>query len=163
MSEFTMHLQTSAGKTITFAQVGAMLASFSKKNAIMMRLLLKKGAEDIKEDIIASMTNSPASGRRYKRGGKIHIASSPGNPPRPDTYRLIKSITTRVIGNSIEVGSTIKNPLYPKYLEKGTHKMAPRPWLEPAVKKWTPIIQANGITMIKQSVDNFSIGWRGFG
>lgn len=70
-------------------------------------------------------------------GAKNHHPSLPGNPPAPDTGTLLQSVT-----HSIEeedgltvgyVGSTLKD--YPRYLEYGTSKMKPRPWLSLALMK----------------------------
>ncbi len=72
-------------------------------------------------------------------GRKGHHPSYAGNPPAPDTGTLLQSVT-----HSIEVkdkqaigyvGSVIKNPDYPSYLEYGTSKMKPRPWLSTALMK----------------------------
>lgn len=72
-------------------------------------------------------------------GRKGHHPSYAGNPPAPDTGTLLQSVT-----HSIEVkdkqaigyvGSVIKNPDYPRYLEYGTSKMKPRPWLSTALMK----------------------------
>jgi HK97 gp10 family phage protein len=63
--------------------------------------------------------------------------SLPLYAPAVDTGALRRSITfdvnthfNVVIGR---VGSTILNPPYGKYLEFGTSKMSPRPWLQPAL------------------------------
>jgi len=81
------------------------------------------------------MRNSPASGRIYglrrtrrgKRvlgpafaaGKKVHRASAPGEPPAPDTGRLIQSVQWRVrqTGDLMmaEVGSDVKYALYLEY------------------------------------------------
>lgn len=72
-------------------------------------------------------------------GKKGHHPSLPGNAPAPDTGTLMRSITheikqerDEVIGN---VGSILRNPDYPKFLEFGTSKMKPRPWLSTAIEK----------------------------
>ena len=94
------------------------------------------GANDIRNTIILSMRNTPReTGKHYRRGKNIHIASSPGNPPAIDSGDLIKSILFDVRPMEIEVGSIIDIPPYPRYLEEGTEKMKARPWLEPAVEK----------------------------
>lgn len=72
-------------------------------------------------------------------GRKGHHPSYAGNPPAPDTGTLLQSVThsievkdKQVIGY---VGSVIKNPDYPRYLEYGTSKMKPRPWLSASIAK----------------------------
>lgn len=103
------------------------------------------GANDIRNTIIKSMRDTPKTGRHYKRGKKFHIASSPGNPPAIDFGELVRSIVFDVREMEVEVGSEGGAP-YSEFLERGTLKifdesitplerMAPRPWLAPAVEK----------------------------
>lgn len=71
-------------------------------------------------------------------GSKGHHPSMPGYAPAPDTGTLLQSVTHSVSvdddGNVTGyVGSTLKNPDYPRYLEFGTSKMKPRPWLSTAI------------------------------
>jgi hypothetical protein len=72
-------------------------------------------------------------------GKKGHHPSLAGYPPAPDTGTLLQSVThsvdvqgDKVIG---EVGSILQNPNYPKFLEFGTSKMKPRPWLSTSLIK----------------------------
>ena len=70
---------------------------------------------------------------------KAHHPSLPGNPPAPDTGNLRNSIRYEVHSEGSEiygvVGSTQKDPDYAVFTEYGTNKMAPRPWLRPAMQK----------------------------
>ena len=72
-------------------------------------------------------------------GKKHHHPSYAGNPPAPDSGALMRSITHSVTvrGNEVvgEVGSIIQNSDYPKFLEYGTSKMKPRPWLSASLIK----------------------------
>ena len=73
-------------------------------------------------------------------GTKGHHPSMPGSAPAVDTGALRQSITHSVEVDSSGnvtgyVGSIIKNPPYGAYLEFGTSKMKPRPWLSTAVIK----------------------------
>lgn len=74
---------------------------------------------------------SPADGRSYQRGGKTHVASSPGNPPRSDSGTLYNSLHVyregafkQILADGVEYGV---------YLEFGTENMAPRPFMGPTV------------------------------
>ncbi len=51
-----------------------------------------------RNEIALTMKNSPATGRKYQRGKKVHIASSKGNPPRVDTSILWNSIQYKRTG-----------------------------------------------------------------
>ncbi len=89
------------------------------------------------------------TGKAIKRGKKTHRASVPSKPPAIDTGTLRASImsdVTVVSGNVIgKVGPDVeyiaaKTPVgtdvqYGLYLELGTSKMAPRPYLRPALKR----------------------------
>lgn len=85
----------------------------------------------IDREIKVSIDRGPKSGRMY---GK-HQASAPGQSPATDTGGLVKSINWRTFnrGLSAEVGSNI---FYAPFLEDGTSKMVPRPWLRPAYEKY---------------------------
>lgn len=72
--------------------------------------------------------NQAGSGRVY-RG---HQASAPGEPPAPDTNTLRANTNAdpeiRRDGND-HVGSVVANTAYAAALEKGTERMAARPYL----------------------------------
>jgi hypothetical protein len=91
------------------------------------------------------LLSMPGTGRVYvrgrgrghgRRGGVMHRASAPGQPPAVDTGRLRASITHQVGGpvyNSqvgialyVRVGTGVA---YARYLEFGTSRMAARPFL----------------------------------
>lgn len=77
-----------------------------------------------------SMSDSPATGRAYVHGGATHIASSPGNPPRPDVGNLLNSINVKRMNEklyAIRVGSE-----QGVLLEFGTTYMEARPFMGPA-------------------------------
>ena len=82
--------------------------------------------------------------RAYKRGRKLHISSAPGRPPAIDTGALRSSVTHEVNASGLDakVGSdkdrlkrqTVGTDVdYGYYLEMGTRRMKPRPWLRPAL------------------------------
>lgn len=76
---------------------------------------------------------SPADGREYQRGGKTHIASSPGNPPRSDSGTLYNSLHVYNIGafkqalaDGVEYGVT-------QEFGSEINNLAPRPFMGPTV------------------------------
>ena len=80
-------------------------------------------------------------------GKKGHHPSLPGNAPAPDKGTLLQSVTHSFDLDSKGnvkgyVGSVLKNPPYPRYLEYGTSKMKPRPWLSAALIKSQEFIAA---------------------
>jgi hypothetical protein len=92
-------------------------------------------ATEYADEVKLRMRNGPATGkiyglrrtRRGKRvlgpgfaaGRRVHRASAPGEPPAPDTGRLIQSVQWRVrkVGDLLmaEVGSDVRYALYLEY------------------------------------------------
>lgn len=83
-----------------------------------------------------------------KRGDNVHWSAAPGDPPAIDTGVLRASLVAEVqevpfgvigrvgpdigkIKSEAEPGTDVE---YGLYLELGTRKMAPRPYLRPALK-----------------------------
>ena len=103
----------------------------SRKFVTMASAEVERTAKTIMRD---SPTNPDVS-----YGKKHHHPSYAGNPPAPDTGTLMRSITHSVTvkGNEVvgEVGSIIHDSDYPRYLEYGTSKMKPRPWLSASLIK----------------------------
>lgn len=93
---------------------------------------LRRGAVRIQGDVVRSIQNSPPTGKTYQRRSVSHTASSPGNPPRTDTGRLVSSahVQPRQDGAEVVIASN-----YATFLEYGTRNMAPRPFLEPAAER----------------------------
>lgn len=75
--------------------------------------------------------------------GKTRIdgPSKPGEPPHIDTGGLRKSIFWELLedGLSVRVGTTVD---YGLFLEEGTSKMAPRPYLRPSLIEMQARIKA---------------------
>jgi HK97 gp10 family phage protein len=109
---------------------------------------MKAAAEFVERDVKKNFTLS-GTGRAYKRGKKVHRASLPGEPPAIDIGNLRASIMSQVnvtgpvvtgqVGPDIdylaantEVGTDVN---YGLYLELGTSRMQPRPFLRPALKR----------------------------
>lgn len=97
--------------------------------------------KDLKKESVRLINQKPKSGRFYiinvGIGGKalksprIHQASAPNEAPAVITGKLRKSISFNVHNfNQLEFGSNVE---YGKYLELGTVKMKPRPYLKPSI------------------------------
>jgi len=127
-----------------------MVIDTRKMNAIAAQLprgidsLLAGVGEEMAGDMKMGMVDSPADGEWHGD----HQASSPGNPPRPDTGELMGSIThspygkdARVIHDQVEHGA---------YQEFGTETIEPRPWMKPVFEAWR-----NG--KFSQFIDNFPL------
>lgn len=78
-----------------------------------------------------------ARGRRYFIVGyHIHRASAPGEAPAIDTSNLVNSIQVERVNTQSNVYT---NEEYAEYLEYGTRKMDPRPFLTPAADRARPV------------------------
>lgn len=94
---------------------------------------LERFAWEISNELKNTFEYGSRSGREYKRGDKIHIASAPGEPPVTDSGQLVKSVTAPIkIPEGYKVGIGVE---YAMYLELGTRKMAPRPYIKRSVDK----------------------------
>lgn len=97
-----------------------------------MRKALHDIGEDVKREIKRLIKYPPKSGRVYTIRGRKHQASAPGEAPANRTGKLMKSASYRVRNHEeMEVGLTAS---YANYLETGTRKMKPRPYLTRAVE-----------------------------
>lgn len=92
-----------------------------------------KAAIRLKDNIVELMQYSNPSGKSYRIGDRVHIASAPGQPPAPFTGNLIDSVDINAINKDnyqVSVGAP-----YGKYLEYGTTSIRPRPFVKPSIKK----------------------------
>lgn len=95
---------------------------------------LRSLASEMVTEIKLSMGTSP-DGREYPRGEKTHIASISPYPPNVDTDTLRGSIRWRPEGEAryiIEDGVE-----YGIYLEDGTERMGPRPFMRPVFEQYS--------------------------
>ena len=101
-------------------------------------------AEEMKDLMVDSIKTGSKSGKTYTRNGMSHQSSAPGQPPANDTGELIDSIKVEKRKNT----SILKiDADYAGYLEYGTSKMRPRPFILPALMK----IKKKLMTMIKRN------------
>ena len=100
------------------------------------REVIKGGAQLIRGEAIKSIQTGPKSGRTYEKYNprRTHKASAPGQAPASDTGNLVSQIMSVADGKDTLVESRAE---YSKFLEFGTSKMLPRPFLFPASEKST--------------------------
>jgi hypothetical protein len=89
---------------------------------------MDKAAEEVINDAKLRIQSSPPTGRQYKRGSRTHVASAPGNAPRPDYGTLMGSLHwergrkySRLVMDGVEYGY---------YLEVAKDRPFFRPTLE---------------------------------
>jgi len=104
--------------------------------------VVRKTAFDIQGNAQASMSGHK-SGQVYERYGRAHQASAPGEAPAIDTGYLQNSIAVEMLSDLQAIVFT--NALYAEYLEFGTARMAPRPYMVPAAERaWPGFLAAMG-------------------
>lgn len=96
-----------------------------------------EAGEEVRNEVVRELSHA-GGGRVYGR----HRASAPGSPPAPDTGTLRNSIYVQIqsagpIRKVIKVGTRVP---YATFLEYGTSKMRPRPFMRPAVARAAPIV-----------------------
>ena len=98
--------------------------------------VLRGGGQLIRGEAIRSIQTGPKSGRTYEKYNprRTHKASAPGQAPPSDTGNLVSQIMSVADGKNTLVESRAE---YSKFLEFGTSKMLPRPFLFPASEKST--------------------------
>lgn len=122
------------------------VAAITAKLEAEASALVRKTAGAIRNDIIFSMTETK-HGNVYKKKGKEHTASAPGEAPAVDTGILMGQIDVKVDSPlQARVGT---NNEYAEHLEFGTSRMEPRPFLAPAFEKAKPIFEAGLKRLIK--------------
>lgn len=124
---------------------------------------IKLCCEKVRSDIQESMAKTERDmSKTYFTNNKTkaHHPSLPGNPPAVDSGNLRNSIRYEVHSEGSEiygvVGSTQKDPDYAVFTEYGTNKMAPRPWLRPAMQKnneWIRKSMANAVANTLKGVN----------
>jgi hypothetical protein len=126
------------GIEISIADFQRMLERQAKQAEADSRKFVTMASAEVERTAKTIMRDSPTN-PDVSYGKKGHHPSYAGNPPAPDTGTLMRSITHSVTvkGNEIigEVGSIIQDSDYPRYLEYGTSKMKPRPWLSASLIK----------------------------
>lgn len=127
---------------MTLDQFSKYLSQVAPQIEDNMSKSIKLCCDKVRSDIQESMAKTERDmSKTYFTNNKTkaHHPSLPGNPPAPDTGNLRNSIRYEVHGEGSEiygvVGSTQKDPDYAVFTEYGTNKMAPRPWLRPAMQK----------------------------
>lgn len=91
-----------------------------------------KVTETLRNTIIDSILDSGKTGKVYRRRGVLHQASAPGEAPASDTGRLVGSILTHYENGGL-TGIVSAAAEYASYLEFGTVRMEPRPFMRPAL------------------------------
>ena len=105
--------------------------------------IVKGGAQLIRGEAIKSIQTGAKSGVMYQMYNprREHRASAPGQAPASDTGNLVSKIIVKQKTKNIT--NVESNAEYSAFLEYGTSKMQPRPFMLPAFEKSKkPILDA---------------------
>lgn len=89
----------------------------------------------------------PNTGKRIRGSGVYYTASAPGEPPARRTGNLhLRWIEETAVSNSSGNGVTVTARLesgvpYAGYLENGTSRIEPRPFIQPIIDKAMPEVE----------------------
>jgi HK97 gp10 family phage protein len=89
-------------------------------------------ANNVAKEMKKSILTGSKSGRQYFIKGRRHQSSAPGQPPANSTGQLVRSIKVKKTNNGQEVTIDAE---YAAFLEYGTSRMRPRPFIMPALMK----------------------------
>lgn len=98
--------------------------------------ITEEAADKMAKEMKKSILSGAKSGRQYYINGARHTSSAPGQAPANVTGDLVRSIEVSKSNNKATV-SISKD--YAVFLEFGTSKMRPRPFILPAflkTKRW---------------------------
>ena len=130
-------------KVSNIQKVLSQLEKLEKDMEVPFQEIVKGGGQQIRNEAIKSIQAGGKSGIVYQKYNprREHRASAPGQAPASDTGNLVsKIIVKQKSRNRVNVES---NANYSAYLEYGTSKMQPRPFMLPAFEKSKkPIINA---------------------
>lgn len=122
------------------------LNAIGKRTRTEVSKAVRRGALRIENRAVEGIIDPPKTGRIYSskhRKGFKHQASAPGEFPAADSGRLHQSITSVMTldGPDVYRSETGANTPYATFLELGTSRMAPRPFMQPAFDENKAIVE----------------------
>ncbi|MCB1713003.1 MAG: HK97 gp10 family phage protein [Candidatus Riesia sp.] len=112
--------------------VQAALSKLARIAPDRAQAIVEASAHMIQDRAVKNIQGGVRTGKFYRatKDGKMHQASAPSEFPKSNTGNLVKNITVEKVPNQVAatVGSRDAAE-YGYYLEFGTSKMQPRPWL----------------------------------
>jgi HK97 gp10 family phage protein len=130
-------------KVSNLKKVLSQLDKLEKDMEIPFQEIVKGGGQLIRAEAIKSIQTGAKSGVMYQMYNprREHRASAPGQAPASDTGNLVSKIIVKQKTRNIT--NVESNANYSAFLEYGTSKMQPRPFMLPAFEKSKkPILDA---------------------
>ena len=118
--------------------------------------IVKGGGQLIRGEAVKSIQQGSKSGVVYEKYNprRSHRASAPGEAPASDTGNLVSKIIVKQKTKNIT--NVLSNANYSAFLEYGTSKMQPRPFMLPAFEKSKkPIINAV-FNRVKKKIEEYT-------
>lgn len=115
-------------------QVADFMRRFGERAQAAIGDAIKAAGMEARTKAVELIQRGPATGRVYEKylPRRTHQASAPGQAPATDTGRLAASIAFRM--ESSLVALVVSNVEYAPWLEYGTQRMQPRPFMGPAAQ-----------------------------
>ena len=139
-----------------FKKVMASLKNLEQDLEKPFREVIVGGAQLIRGEAIKSIQSGPKSGRIYEKYNprRTHRASAPGQAPASDTGNLVRNIAVKM--ESRDQVAVVSSAPYSQFLEFGTSKMLPRPFLFPATEKSRPKIAQAVFNRVKKEIQKIA-------
>ena len=137
-------------------KVLSQLDKLEKDMELPFQEIVKGGGQLIRTEAIKSIQTGAKSGIVYQKYNprREHRASAPGQSPASDTGNLVSKIIVKQ--KSADVTNVESNANYSAFLEYGTSKMEPRPFMLPAFEKSKkPIINAV-LKRVKNKIEEYT-------
>ena len=137
-------------------KVLSQLNKLEKDMEIPFQEIVKGGGQFIRGEAIKSIQAGAKSGIVYEKYNprRSHRASAPGQAPASDTGNLVSKIIVKQ--KSKNITNVESNADYSAFLEYGTSKMEPRPFMLPAFEKSKkPIINAV-FNRVKKKIEEYT-------
>ena len=143
-------------KVSNLKKVLSQLDKLEKDMEIPFQEIVKGGGQLIRTEAIKSIQTGSKSGVLYQMYNprREHRASAPGQAPASDTGNLVSKIIVRQ--KSQDVTSVESNADYSAFLEYGTSKMDPRPFMLPAFEKSKKPILNAVFNRVKKKIEEYT-------
>jgi HK97 gp10 family phage protein len=113
------------------------MANGAKKHSDRLKRMIARTPQEVARALYSAGQLVELDAERSITTGAVsganHIPSLPGQPPNADTHFLDSNIETEIGGPGL-VTVTSKAP-YSAFLEFGTSRLSPRPFMRPAVER----------------------------
>ena len=143
-------------KVTNLKKVLSQLNRLGKDMEVPFQEIVKGGGQLIRGEAIKSIQTGAKSGVMYQMYNprREHRASAPGQAPASDTGNLVSKIIVKQ--KSKNITNVESNADYSAYLEYGTSKMQPRPFMLPAFEKSKKPILNAVFNRVKRKIEEYT-------